>query len=234
MKTLAIIPAYNEAESILSTVNALKIECPDVDYIVINDGSMDDTASICRANGLNRLDLPLNLGIGGAVQTGYLYAVDNNYDVVIQIDGDGQHDPAYVNSLVSPIVEGRADFVIGSRFIETVGFQSSTVRRFGIKILSIVINFFCGYKPSDATSGFRATNREVAEFFSETYAHDYPEPEAILSSVLHGFTVMDVPVRMMERIGGSSSISGFKSIHYMLKVSLSLLFSRVGVNKVKK
>jgi len=234
MKILIIIPAYNEAVNILSTVNTLRVECPGVDYVVINDGSMDDTASICRDNGLNRLDLPLNLGIGGAVQTGYLYAVDNGYDIVIQMDGDGQHDPAYVDSLIKPIADGRADFVIGSRFIEIVGFQSSSVRRMGIRILSIVINLCCGYKPSDATSGFRATNREVAEFFSETYAHDYPEPEAILSSVLHGFTVMDVPVRMMKRAGGSSSISGLKSIHYMVKVSLSLLFNRVGAKKVKK
>lgn len=233
MKTLVIIPAFNEAESIISTVSALRAECASVDYVIINDGSTDDTAKICKENGFNMLRLPLNMGIGGAVQTGYLYAVSNGYDVVVQMDGDGQHDPKYIDSLISPLTEGKADFVIGSRFIEGKGFQSYPLRKYGIKLLNNIIKIVCGYKPSDATSGFRATNYDATKFFSENYACDFPEPEAIVSSVLSGFTVMEVSVAMKERAGGVSSISGLKSVYYMLKVSLSLLFYRVSVRKVK-
>jgi hypothetical protein len=227
MKVLVIIPAYNEEKSILSVIHKLKYDYPDADYVVINDCSKDDTISELESNHANYINLPLNLGIGGGVQTGYKYAWDNGYDIAIQIDGDGQHDTAYLKTVIKPIADGQADIVIGSRFITKEGFQSSGLRRAGINLLSILIQICCGTKIQDVTSGFRAVNREYIKKYAEDYPTDYPEPEAIVSASLAGARIKEVPVVMKERENGTSSISLWQSVYYMIKVSLSIVLCRL-------
>lgn len=231
MKVLVIIPAYNEEKSIEKVVENLKNNYPQYDYLIVNDGSTDRTEEICREKNYNFVTLPINLGIGGGVQTGYMYAVKNNYDIAIQIDGDGQHNPEYIEKLIEPIVKGEADMTIGSRFIEKEGFQTSFMRRMGINIIKGVIKICCGVTIKDNTSGFRASSKELTKYFSENYAQDYPEPEAIVTSVLNGFTVKEVPVVMNEREEGVSSINAAKSVYYMIKVSLALMIHRLGYQK---
>ena len=233
MKVLIIIPAYNEEKSIEKVVDNLKNNYPQYDYLIVNDGSKDHTEEICHNNNYNYVSLPVNLGIGGGLQTGYLYATKNNYDIAIQIDGDGQHDPAYIEKLIAPIVAGEVDMTIGSRFIEKEGFQTSFMRRFGINIIRVVIKLCCGVTITDTTSGFRATSKRLTKFFSENYAQDYPEPEAIVESVLNGYKVREVSVNMNERQGGISSITTLKSVYYMIKVSLSLIIHRLSIRKKK-
>ena len=232
MKVLVIIPAYNEEESIEKVVDNLVKNTKDqdvqIDYVVINDCSIDTTELILKEKGLNYVSLPVNLGIGGGVQTGYRYAVENGYDIAVQMDGDGQHDPKYIKNIIDPIISGKADMVIGSRFIEKDGFQSSGLRRVGIKFLSVLIKLCCGTKVLDTTSGFRATGKKMTEFFSKNYAEDYPEPEAIIAATLNGFKVEEVPVIMHERQGGESSINALKSVYYMIKVSLAIIIYRLG------
>lgn len=226
MKVLVIIPAFNEEEAINNTINCLKNSNTQVDYCIINDCSTDSTELVCKQNNLNYISLPSNLGIGGGVQTGYKYAFQNDYDIAIQMDGDGQHNPVYISDLIEPIEKGLADMVIGSRFIEKEGFQSTAARKVGINILKNLIFICCGVKINDPTSGFRACNKKMIEFFARNYAQDYPEPEAIIAAKLHGFRLMEVPVVMSERQGGKSSINFFKSIYYMIKVSLAIIISR--------
>ena len=223
MKILIIIPAYNEEKNIVQVIEGIKSKCKNVDYVVINDCSKDGTEKVLRKHNYNYISLPVNLGIGGGVQTGYKYAVDNDYDIAIQIDGDGQHDPTYVNKLIEPIVSGQADMVIGSRFIEKEGFQTSFLRRVGIKFLNKLIKICCKATVTDVTSGFRATSKELTKVFASEYAEDYPEPEAIIYSVLNGYRVKEIPVIMHERKEGESSISATKSINYMVKVSLAII-----------
>ena len=222
---LVVIPAYNEHESILATVN--KIKACGYDYVVVNDGSKDDTLEICRSNGLNVLDLPQNLGIGGAVQAGHKYAQRNGYDIDVQVDGDGQHDPTYIKDLVALIQSG-ADLAIGSRFlVQTTGFQSTFMRRVGIKWLSFWIKLFTGQVVTDPTSGFRACNKKVIDLFCDSYPIDYPEPESIALAMKLGMKVKEAPVNMLERQGGASSIGGLPSVYYMIKVSLAILITCV-------
>ncbi|MEG1433584.1 glycosyltransferase family 2 protein [Eubacterium sp.] len=228
---LIVIPAYNEEESILNVIFSLKKAIPNADYIVINDCSTDRTESICEKNNLNYISLPVNMGIGGAVQTGYHYAVDKNYDIAVQMDGDGQHDPEYIINLIAPLISESADMVVGSRFITKDGFQSSQMRRMGIHFLKWLIKFCCGVVINDTTSGFRATSKKLTAFFSENYAQDYPEPEAIIAAVLNGYTVKEVPVVMHERAGGVSSINTLKSVYYMIKVSLAIVIYRLGISR---
>ncbi|WP_294351710.1 glycosyltransferase family 2 protein [uncultured Clostridium sp.] len=227
MKILVIIPAYNEEKNIINVVNNIKKECPEVDYIVINDCSKDNTEKILKENKFNYISLPVNMGIGGGVQTGYKYAAANGYDIAIQIDGDGQHDPKYIKKLIQPIIDGKADMTIGSRFIEKEGFQTSFMRRVGINFLNRLIKICCGQNITDVTSGFRATNKRLTKEFAKNYAQDYPEPEAIIHSVLKGFKVQEVPVIMHERQEGESSINMTKSIYYMIKVSLAIILCRI-------
>lgn len=227
MKLLVIIPAYNEQDSIKGVVDSLLSACPNADYIIINDCSSDNTNMVCRENKLNHINLPVNLGIGGGVQTGYKYAVENGYDITVQLDGDGQHDPAYISRLIKPLLEGTSDMVIGSRFVEKSGFQSSATRRLGIVLLKWLIHICCGVKISDVTSGFRACSKRATAFFADQYAQDYPEPEAIISAVINGFAVSELPVVMRERKCGKSSISSLKSVYYMIKVSLSIVIYRL-------
>ena len=227
MKKLIIIPAYNEEDNIGPFLDELDRNYPEYDYIVINDCSKDSTKSILKKRHAAFLDLPINLGIGGGVQTGYLYALENGYDIAIQMDGDGQHLPEYLEHIVRPIEEGRADAVVGSRFINNEGFQSSFMRRMGIKFLSALTKALTAVRIYDVTSGFRAVNRKCIEAFANQYAQDYPEPEALVHSSTKGFKTIEVPVQMQERVGGTSSITGFKTIYYMIKVSFALILAKV-------
>lgn len=227
MKILVMIPCYNEEENILDTVKNLKKHCPDVDYLVINDCSTDNSEDILKRNNIPYISFPCNLGIGGGVQAGYLYAKENGYDITVQMDGDGQHDPAFLQAVIEPILKGTADMSIGSRFIEKKGFQTSFARRIGIRFLSCLIFLLTGKQVHDVTSGYRACNRLLTEFYADSYAQDYPEPEAIIAAVLNGFTVSEIAVEMKERQGGVSSIRALSSIYYMIKVSISLLVYRL-------
>lgn len=219
-RVLVIIPAYNEQESILSTVE--KIRGCGYDYVVVNDGSKDDTLQICRENDINVLDLPQNLGIGGAVQAGHKYAQRYGYDIDVQVDGDGQHDPSYIPRLVK-LVEDGADLAVGSRFLEkSDGFQSTFMRRVGITWLSFWINLFTGRRITDPTSGFRASGRRAIDLFCKSYPTDYPEPESIALAIKLGLKVEEASVCMLERQGGVSSIGVLTSAYYMIKVSLAI------------
>lgn len=219
-RVLVIIPAYNEESNILDTVLAVKKA--GYDYVVVNDGSRDATLKICRDNDLNVLDLPQNLGIGGAVQAGHKYAQRNGYDVDIQVDGDGQHDPSYISLLVDRVENG-CDLAIGSRFLEkTEGFQSTLMRRLGINWLSFIIKLFTGSRITDPTSGFRACGRRAINLFSQSYPIDYPEPESIAFALRQGCKVNEVSVEMRERQGGVSSIGFLASVYYMIKVTLAI------------
>ena len=238
MKVLVIVPAYNEELNIVNTVNKIikysKKSNNEINYIVINDGSSDNTKEICRKNKYNTINLIQNLGIGGAVQTGYKYALNNNYDVAIQFDGDGQHDEAYIDNLVNEIKEGY-DFVIGSRFISNLSkFKSSSTRRMGIKIISFLIKLCTGKKIYDPTSGFRAANKDVIKIFANHYPVEYPEPESTTELIKRGYKVTEIPVEMHEREFGTSSIKPLKSIYYMFSVSLSIIISSITKKDVKR
>ena len=227
MKKIIIIPAYNEEENIERTVNAIQKSAQGFDYVIINDCSTDNTRKICEEKEFNIVNLPINLGIGGAVQTGYKYAYENGYDVAVQVDGDGQHDPEFLNTMADYLIEHQVDMVIGSRFIEKKGFQSSITRRMGIQFFSKLIKVLTGKKITDPTSGLRMIGRNVMEIFSEDYPRDYPEPESIVAVLRKNMKIEEVPVVMLERQGGVSSISPKKSIYYMIKVTLAILIERI-------
>lgn len=227
MKKLIIIPAYNESDSIKNTVNDIVTNAPEFDYIVINDCSTDNTADICKNNNFNFLSLPINLGIGGAVQTGYMYAEKYGYDIAVQVDGDGQHDPSFLETMAEELEKEKLDMVIGSRFISKEGFQSSGVRRIGIKYFTALIKLFTGKKITDPTSGLRMINREIIILFANDYPNDYPEPESVVSIIKRGKKIKEIPVIMRERQGGVSSISIKKSVYYMIKVTLAILIEKI-------
>ena len=227
MKKIIIIPAYNEEENIERTVNAIQKSAQGFDYVIINDCSTDNTRKICEEKEFNIVNLPINLGIGGAVQTGYKYAYENGYDVAVQVDGDGQHDPEFLNTMADYLIEHQVDMVIGSRFIEKKGFQSSITRRMGIQFFSKLIKVLTGKKITDPTSGLRMIGRNVMEIFSEDYPRDYPDPESIVAVLRKNMKIEEIPVVMLERQGGVSSISPKKSIYYMIKVTLAILIERI-------
>ena len=227
MKIIGLIPAFNEEENIVDTVSSLLLSCPDVDYVVINDCSTDQTRSILRKNNFNYLDLPINLGIGGAMQTGYKYALEHEYDIAFQFDGDGQHRAEYIQDLINPIIEGDADLVIGSRFINCEGYQSSNIRRTGINILRWTIKVTTGVTIHDVTSGFRAVDKKLMTFFAQNYAQDYPEPESVVAAIVNGCKVVEVPTEMNERKKGKSSIGKTKAVYYMIKVTLAIFFYKL-------
>jgi glycosyltransferase involved in cell wall biosynthesis len=232
MKVLIVIPAYNEETNILSVVQ--KVINAGYDYVVINDGSDDSTSQILDSNHINHIDLLANLGIGGAVQTGHLYALQNGYDIDIQFDGDGQHDISYVPALIAAIKRG-ADLVIGSRFIGSCkGFQSTKMRRIGIRWLDHCIYQMTGLSIKDVTSGFRASGRRAIELFAYNYPVDYPEPESIVVAYKKKLLIQEVPVTMHERQGGTSSIRLFSSIYYMIKVTLAILIEGYGSKRNEK
>lgn len=224
-KILIIIPAYNEEANILSTVQSI-INYKDIslDYIVVNDGSVDSTKSILDKNNFNYIDLPFNLGIGAAVQTGYKYAYYNDYDIAIQYDGDGQHDINSVVSIIEPILEEDMDLVIGSRFIDnTSSFKSTKVRQAGINLISFLIKILSRKTIKDVTSGYRAANKKIIEIFANYYPYDFPEPITNYALLKNGFKIKEVGVMMHERVGGQSSIRFLKSIYYMFNVCITIL-----------
>ncbi len=227
MKILIIIPAYNEYESIMGVIQDIEQHYPSADKLVINDSSTDKTKDILLQNNISFLDLPLNLGIGGGVQAGYLYAYEKDYDIAIQMDGDGQHCAQELEKIIEPIKSGDANVVIGSRFINSEGFQSSQMRRIGINFLSKLINLCTGITVKDVTSGFRAVDKKFIEILSREYAQDYPEPEAISVVSKHKGKLLEVPVIMRKRMTGKSSISFKNSIYYMVKVTLAILIQKV-------
>ncbi len=236
MKVLIIIPAYNEQENILGTVNKIKEYSEELDYIVINDGSTDNTEKILIENNINHIKLINNLGIGGAVQTGYKYAYENGFDIAIQFDGDGQHDINYVPNICEPILNGQADMVIGTRYLDKSSskFQSTFMRRLGSNIISIFIKVFAGKKITDPTSGFRAVNKKVIEEFAKEYPKEYPEPESTVSLLVNGYKVEETPVNMNERTGGTSSIRLWKSVDYMVKVVLAIIIDSISLKRRRK
>ena len=227
MKVLVIVPAYNEEESIKKVVNEIKSKNKDVDIIVVNDGSKDNTVKEAKNTEALVVDLPCNLGIGGAVQTGYLYAYNNNYDIAIQIDGDGQHDPSYIKQMVEIIQKKQADMVIGSRFIEKTGYKQTFMRKLGNNVLSFIIRILTGKKIYDTTSGYRASNREIIKRFANSYPFDYPEPDTNLQLIVSKKVIKEIPVEMRQRTTGKSFASPLKSVQYMIKVSLALFIARL-------
>lgn len=224
MKILAIVPAYNEEETIGAVILSLKERMPALDILVVNDGSTDRTSE--KAAGTKKalvVDLPCNLGIGGAVQTGFLYAIREGYDVAFQFDGDGQHLAAEADKILAPILAGEVDVVIGSRFLGgNGGFRSTFTRRMGIRLFQWVNSLLTGQRITDNTSGFRAYNRKALTFLSRYYPSDYPEPEAVILLGRSGFRLKEVPVEMRERATGRSSITAFRSLYYMVKVLLAI------------
>jgi len=233
MKILIIIPAYNEEKNILNTIESIKkYKKSKLDYIVINDGSNDNTKKVLIDNNINFIDLVNNLGIGAAVQTGYKYAYKNNYDIAIQFDGDGQHDINYINDLINAIEKENYDMVIGSRFVGNKSkFKSTATRRIGINILSFLIKVLTKQSIKDITSGYRAVNRNLIEKFYTDYAFEYPEPITNLQVIKEGFKVKEISVKMNERKFGKSSINFYKSIYYMLNVGLSMIINGIGRKK---
>ncbi len=231
-KILLIIPAYNEEKIIKKTIES--ILTTGYDYIVINDGSTDSTSQILEQNSYNHINLLSNLGIGGAVQTGYKYAHINNYDIAIQFDADGQHDINYLKNLIEPIENGKADLVIGSCFIDKSlkSQRSSKIRRFGIHFLSNVIKLFSGKRIHDPTSGFRAVNKKIIKLFAQNYPLEYPEPISDFELLRSAdYTIREIPVKMNKRQAGKTSISAPKTIYAGLNVLLSIIILSLGRKK---
>ena len=229
MKVLLIIPAYNEEKNILKTCSEImdynKQKHTDYDLIVINDGSKDKTKKILEDNNIPHVNLLHNLGIGGAVQTGYKYAYEHDYDVAIQFDGDGQHDINYVKDIIEPISNNKHDMVIGSRYLDkkTSDFKSTKARQFGIRIISFFMKLVTKKRIYDTTSGFRACNKKIIDKFSKSYPVEYPEPVTTTELLKQGYRVGEVPVNMKKRIEGKSSIRAWKNFYYMLNVCLSII-----------
>lgn len=228
-KIIIVIPAYNEEDNILNTYNTIveynKKNKTNYDVIVVNDGSKDRTEEILIENKINHIKLIQNLGIGGAVQTGYKYAYENGYDIAVQYDGDGQHDVDYVKTITDPIINDEADFVIGSRFIkkDKDNFNTTFSRRIGINLISFFIKLVTKTKVYDTTSGFRAVNKDIIEFFAHDYPTEYPEPISTTQLLQKKYRLKEVPVKMKARIGGKSSIGSWKNVYYMINVIISII-----------
>ncbi|MCX6164297.1 MAG: glycosyltransferase family 2 protein [Ignavibacteriae bacterium] len=229
MKILIIVPAYNEEKNILKVIDSLNIQNPDWDILIVNDCSEDNTLKISELSGkANIINLCSNIGIGGTVQTGFKYAKNNNYDITVQFDGDGQHIANEIQKLLIPILNNESDIVIGSRFlIKHNGYKSTKYRRLGIKIFQLVNSVLINQKITDNTSGFRAYNKRALHFLSDYYPMDYPEPESVILLVKNGFKIMEVPAEMKKREEGKSSISGLKNFAYMIYVLLAILMNSI-------
>ena len=221
-RIVIIIPAFNEEGNIGKVVRSVSNTMSEAEILVINDGSNDLTGEEAASSGARVIDLPFNMGIGAAMQTGFIYAKEKGFDVAVQVDGDGQHNPEDISRLLKPIIEGNADVSIGSRYIEKKGDMSTFQRRMGIRIFKAIVSKIMGQKITDPTSGFRAMNSKIINLFSEVYPEDYPEPESLVILHLNGFTVEEVPVSMVKRGGGVSSIGGFGPVYYMIKVTLAI------------
>jgi glycosyltransferase involved in cell wall biosynthesis len=220
---LVIVPAYNEERTIGSVIERVRREAPGFDVVVVDDGSTDCTAQIAEGVGARVLRHPFNLGIGGAVQSGYRYAFDEGYELAVQVDGDGQHDPAEIESLMRTMGSEDVDMVYGSRFLADSGYRAPAARRFGIRLFSLVLSKVVRQPVTDPTSGFRLCNRRAIELFARDYPHDYPEVEAAVMVVRHRLRILEVPAQMRGRETGRSSITMLRSLYYAIKVTLALL-----------
>jgi len=232
LRRLAIVPALDEEATVGSVIDEIRSFDPDFEIAVIDDGSTDRTSAVAASRAVHVIRLPFNVGIGGAVQTGYRYAFENGFDLAVQVDGDGQHDPAELPKILRPVLDDEADLVVGSRFAGHDAYRSTAVRRVGIRIFASVVSAVVGQRITDATSGFRAANARGIALFAADYPHDYPEVEATVMCVKNGLRLEEVPVAMRERSGGRSSITTLRSIYYMAKVLLAIfvgLFRRYNV-----
>ncbi len=224
-RMVAILPAFNEQGSIGLLIRQLKELANSPDLVVVDDGSADRTADVARSLGATVIRMPFNSGIGATVQAGLRYAVRKRYDLVVRLDADGQHDPADLSRLRKPLTEERADLVLGSRYIERRGFQSTWPRRLGSSWFGILLRPLLGQKITDPTSGFWMANARAAEVLAREYSYDYPEVDALVRLRLSGCRIVELPVNMRQREKGRSSISGLKVPYYMLKVTLALLIA---------
>jgi len=231
-RVLIIVPAFNEAASLPHLIKQINVLHPECDIVIINDASEDDTAHVARNLPARVISLSSNLGIGGAMQTGFCIARDESYDIAVQVDGDGQHPPEQIHLLVDQMRVSQCDIVIGSRFREAGCYQSTWTRRIGIRIFSLWLSAICGTRITDATSGFRALNRRAINLLSRNYAEDYPEVEAIVVAHRAGLRVGEIAVRMTARTQGVSSIGGLRSVSYMVKVSLAILMCSIRRRKL--
>jgi glycosyltransferase involved in cell wall biosynthesis len=222
LRRIAIVPALNEERSVARGIAELRAFDPGLEIVVVSDGSTDRTAEVAEELGARALRLPFNLGIGGAVQTGFLYAHEQGFDVAVRVDGDGQHDASQLDRVLAPVLAGEVDVAVGSRFVGTEGYRSSRSRRLGIRILASVVSALVRQRVTDTTSGFQAVNRAGIELFARDYPHDYPEVEATVMVFKHELRLVEVPVSMREREHGRSSITALHSIYYMIKVLLAL------------
>jgi glycosyltransferase involved in cell wall biosynthesis len=232
LKRVAIVPAFNEEEAVTRVIEELRAFDPGLEIVVIDDGSTDRTAETARACGASVVRLPFNLGIGGAVQTGFRYAWEHGFDVAVRVDGDGQHDPAELGAVLEPVLADEADIAVGSRFMGGEGFRSSRSRRIGIRLLAWIVSALTRQKITDPTSGFQAANRLGIRLFAADYPHDYPEAEATVMVFKHRLRMTEVPVTMRARESGQSSITAVRSVYYMVKVVLAIfvaLFRRKAV-----
>jgi glycosyltransferase involved in cell wall biosynthesis len=217
-----IIPAYNEGDTVVSVIRDVRQQQTGAAIVVVNDASNDQTARKARLEGVDVLDLPINLGIGGAMTAGFRYAVRNGYDVAVQLDGDGQHDPAFLERVLEPVLKGRADMAIGSRFLGGRGYTSTTTRLLGIRFFGYLIGLATNKRFSDPTSGYRAYNRAALEFVAKYYPQDFPEPESIVLMLKNGFKIKEVSVEMRERLGGISSIRPLKAGYFVVSNALAI------------
>jgi glycosyltransferase involved in cell wall biosynthesis len=223
LRRVAIVPALNEEHTVPRVIDELRAFDAGLDVVVVDDGSTDRTAAVAEAMGAYVLRLPFNLGIGGAVQTGFRFAHERGYDIAVRVDGDGQHDAGQLGRILEPVLAGRADIAVGSRFAaDEGGYRSSRSRRVGIRILAAVVSRVVGQRVTDTTSGFQALNRKGIALFAGDYPHDYPEVEATVMVFRHRLRLTEVPVSMRERGSGNSSITALRSIYYMVKVLLAI------------
>jgi glycosyltransferase involved in cell wall biosynthesis len=222
LRRIAIVPAFNEERNIGRVLDELCAFDPGLEVVVVSDGSVDRTAAVAADHGAHVLQLPFNLGIGGAVQTGFRFAWENGYELAVRCDGDAQHDPAELPKVIAPVVAGEADIAVGSRFASGDGYRSTATRRLGIRLLALVVSAIARQRVTDTTSGFQALNRRALGLFAADYPHDYPEVEGMVMTIRHRLRLVEVPVRMREREHGTSSITALRSIYYMAKVLLAL------------
>jgi len=226
-KILVMIPAYNEEGAIKKTVEHIYSLGLPLSILVINDGSKDLTCQEAKKTEAFVISHPFNLGIGGAVQSGFKFAAEDDFDFAIQVDGDGQHDGAYLQALLEPLLKDEADMVIGSRFLPPyLGYRSSFVRRIGINFFANLISFLTQYHVTDPTSGFRSFNKKMIKIFADYYPYDFPEPEAIVVAGRYGARIKEIPVKMRKRMAGHSSIRYLKTLYYMVKVTFALFLDR--------
>lgn len=225
LRAVAVVPAYNEQGSVEAVIAEIRAADPEIAIVVINDASTDDTAQLAAAAGVSVVNLPYNVGIGGAVQTGYKYALDNGFELAVQIDADGQHDPRELEALIAPIARGEADMAIGTRFSSTRGYRATPGRRIGIAMFSGVVSLLARRRVTDPTSGFRAVNRRGIALFAREYPHDFPEVESNVLAARHGLRMVEVPVLMRQRAAGRSSVTTLRGTYFVIRILLALFVS---------